>query len=168
MLYPKVMALRWLLVWLMILLVVDAPVGFAQEPAGRKRPKIGLALSGGGARGIAHIGVLKWFDEHRIPVDYIAGTSMGGLVGGMYTMGLKPNEMRQLLSDINWNALLRGTPDYQELSFRRKEDRRQFQTDLELRFAHRVTGAQRTESGASNRPDSGADHPALRYHQQFR
>jgi NTE family protein len=132
MLYPKVMALRWLLVWLMILLVVDAPVGFAQEPAGRKRPKIGLALSGGGARGIAHIGVLKWFDEHRIPVDYIAGTSMGGLVGGMYTMGLKPNEMRQLLSDINWNALLRGTPDYQELSFRRKEDRRQFQTDLEL------------------------------------
>src|SRR5271166_4435770 len=51
------------------------------------RPKIGLALEGGGALGEAHIGVLKWFEEHHIPIDYLAGTSMGGLVGGMYATG---------------------------------------------------------------------------------
>ena len=51
------------------------------------RPKIGVALEGGGALGLAHIGVLEWFEEHRIPVDYIAGTSMGGLVGGLYATG---------------------------------------------------------------------------------
>ena len=54
------------------------------------RPKIGVALEGGGAMGLAHVGVLRWFEEHHIPVDYVAGTSMGGLVGGLYDTGMKP------------------------------------------------------------------------------
>src|ERR1700719_2804254 len=58
------------------------------KPASLARPKIGVALEGGGAMGLAHIGVLKWFEEHRIPVDYVAGTSMGGLVGGFYAAGM--------------------------------------------------------------------------------
>ena len=66
----------------------------------RQRAKIGLALSGGGARGFAHIGVLQWFEEHRIPVDYIAGTSMGGLVGGMYAAGMSPEEMQRVREEI--------------------------------------------------------------------
>src|SRR5262245_8692359 len=66
----------------------------------QKRPKIGLVLSGGGARGFAHIGVLEWFEQHRIPVDYIAGTSMGGLVGGLYAIGQSPKAMRDLVGGL--------------------------------------------------------------------
>jgi NTE family protein len=94
-----------------------------QIPATRRRPKIGLALSGGGARGFAHIGILKWFEEHRIPVDYLAGTSMGGLVGGMYAIGKSPGEMQELVGSLEWDDLLRGSPSFQQLSYRRKEDR---------------------------------------------
>ena len=56
-------------------------------PQAQPRPRVGLALGGGSARGIAHIGVLEWFEEHRIPIDYIVGTSMGGLVAGAYAVG---------------------------------------------------------------------------------
>ena len=94
-----------------------------QETALQKRPKIGLALSGGGARGFAHIGVLQWFEEHRIPVDYIAGTSMGGLVGGLYATGKSPAELRELVGSLDWDSLLRGYPSFKQLSYRRKEDR---------------------------------------------
>ncbi|MCU0531631.1 MAG: patatin-like phospholipase family protein, partial [Syntrophales bacterium] len=59
------------------------------------RPKVGLVLSGGGARGVAHIGVLKVLEEMRIPVDFIAGTSMGSLVGGFYASGVSPDEMEK-------------------------------------------------------------------------
>jgi NTE family protein len=55
----------------------------AQIQPGTSRPKIGIALEGGGALGLAHIGVLQWFEDHHIPIDYVAGTSMGGLVGGL-------------------------------------------------------------------------------------
>ncbi len=96
------------------------------------RPKIGLVLSGGGARGLAHIGVLRWFEERRIPVDYIAGTSMGGLVGGMYATGMTPEEMRAFVERMDWDAALGGTPAHDELTFRRKEDRRSYQTEIEL------------------------------------
>src|SRR5215467_7749800 len=58
------------------------------------RPKIGIALEGGGALGLAHIGVLQWFEDHHIPVDYVAGTSMGGLVGGLYATGKSPDELK--------------------------------------------------------------------------
>ena len=96
------------------------------------RPRIGLVLSGGGARGIAHIGVLQWFEDNQIPVDYIAGTSMGGLVGGMYATGKSPADIRALIQRTDWDAALSGTPAHQELTFRRKEDRRSYQTDIEL------------------------------------
>ena len=61
-----------------------SPVG---RPASAAASEIGLALGGGSARGLAHVGVLEWFEEHRIPIDYIAGTSMGGLVAGAYATG---------------------------------------------------------------------------------
>ncbi len=59
------------------------------------RPKIGLVLSGGGARGIAHIGVLKELEAARIPVDFVAGTSMGAIVGGLYASGMPPEELEK-------------------------------------------------------------------------
>ena len=71
------------------------------------RPKLGLALGGGAARGIAHIGLLQWLEEHRIPVDLIAGTSMGGLVGGAYAAGMTPEELRELMRDADWDLIFR-------------------------------------------------------------
>ena len=71
----------------------DTPQGVPPTPA-KQRLKIGVALEGGGALGLAHIGVLQWFEEQHVPVDFIAGTSMGGLVGGFYATGLSPEEMK--------------------------------------------------------------------------
>ena len=69
------------------------PMLRGQDQAAAGRPKIGVALEGGGALGLAHIGVLRWLEEHRIPVDFVAGTSMGGLVGGLYAMGNEESEV---------------------------------------------------------------------------
>ncbi|MFV0387285.1 MAG: patatin-like phospholipase family protein [Pyrinomonadaceae bacterium] len=88
------------------------------------RPKVGLVLSGGGARGLAHIGVLKVLEENHVPVDYISGASMGALVGAMYAMGKSPEELEKIVMGLNWGELLRGRTAYNELSFRRKQDRR--------------------------------------------
>jgi NTE family protein len=100
----------------------------AQEPP--SRPKIGLALEGGGALGLAHIGVLEWFEEHHIPVDYIAGTSMGGLVGGIYATGLRASEVHKVVENLDWDSILRGQLPYRDLAYRRKEDLRDFQNYL--------------------------------------
>ncbi len=95
------------------------PTAATQDPNSQK---IGLVLEGGGALGLAHIGVITWLEEHRIPVSYVAGTSMGGLVGGVYATGRSPAEVRELVSSIPWNNVLRGQIPFQNLTFRRKED----------------------------------------------
>jgi len=100
--------------------------------AERNRKTIGLALEGGGAHGLAHIGVLKWLEEHRIPVDYVAGTSMGGLIGGAYATGMRPQQIEQILTEVNWPQILRGEIPFKALSFRRKEDLRAYPTSLEF------------------------------------
>lgn len=120
------------LVWLCIIILVVPTSALSQVQDDKDRPKIGLALSGGGARGFAHIGVLEWIEEHRIPVDYIAGTSMGGLVSAMYAMGMTPDEMRRLVSGINWDEVFRNTRTYDHLGLRRKEDRRSYPNKVEL------------------------------------
>ncbi|MBZ5664961.1 MAG: patatin-like phospholipase family protein [Acidobacteriia bacterium] len=101
-----------------------------------KRLKIGIALEGGGALGLAHIGVLQWFEDHHIPIDYIAGTSMGGLVGGLYATGKSPAELKTIVENQDWNAIIDGQGNYQDLSFRRKEDQRAFPNRLEVGLKH--------------------------------
>jgi NTE family protein len=96
------------------------------------RPKIGVALEGGGAKGLAHIGVLRWFEEHKIPVDYLAGTSMGGLIGGLYATGQSPADLERIVNTIDWDQVLAGQLPYRDLSFRRKQDMRAFPNGLEL------------------------------------
>jgi NTE family protein len=88
----------------------------------KSRPKICLALSGGGARGAAHIGVLKVLEEYRIPIDCIAGTSMGALVGGAYASGSNIDTMQKLVSSLSTNALFVDNPPRDELNIRRKEE----------------------------------------------
>ncbi|MGB8260602.1 MAG: patatin-like phospholipase family protein [Terracidiphilus sp.] len=95
----------------------------AVAPSGR--PAVGLALEGGGALGIAHVGVLRWLEENRIPVDRLAGTSMGSLVGALYAIGLSPEELRALaVSDAFTRVFTLQTP-YADASFRRRQDRRE-------------------------------------------
>jgi NTE family protein len=97
-----------------------------------RRPKLGLVLEGGGALGLAHVGVLQWLEEHRIPVSYIAGTSMGGLVGGIYSTGRSPAEVKELVNSIQWDAVIRGDIPFKDLSFRRKQDAREVPGSLEF------------------------------------
>jgi NTE family protein len=98
----------------------------------KPHPTLGLVLEGGGALGLAHIGVITWMEEHRIPVNYVAGTSMGGLVGGMYATGLSPAEVRQLINGIDWDQVLSGVTPFRDLSFRRKEDAHEVPGQLEF------------------------------------
>ena len=90
------------LVCFLFLVSAHTATAFAQEVV-NDRPRIGLALSGGGARGAAHIGVLKILERERIPIDYIAGTSMGSIVGGMYASGMSLEEIETQLVAVDWD-----------------------------------------------------------------
>jgi len=105
----------------LILIALTVPAAAAEEPA-PQRPRIGLVLSGGGARGSAHIGVLKVLEELRIPVDIITGTSMGAIVGGFYAAGSSPAELETMVTSMEWSEAFRDRPPLEDLSFRRKED----------------------------------------------
>ena len=94
-------------------------------------PRIGLVLGGGGAKGAAHVGVLKTLEELQVPVDYIAGTSMGSIIGGLYATGISADELREALLAVDWRDALSDSPRRQDLSFRRKEDKRRYPFDLE-------------------------------------
>jgi NTE family protein len=110
------------------------PSALAQSSAApaQARPKIGLALGGGSARGIAHVGVLQWFEEHNIPIDYIVGPSMGGLVAGAYASGMTPAEIRELLKTSDWDLMFLSDSPYKYKTFRRKQDKRDFPSQLEF------------------------------------
>ena len=94
------------------------------RPAGHNRTKIGLVLSGGGARGIAHVGVLKELEPARIPIDFVAGISMVSIIGGLYASGMAPAELERRILVMNWDAVLSDRPPREELSLPRKADYR--------------------------------------------
>lgn len=98
----------------------------------KERPRVGLVLGGGGARGAAHIGVLRELERQRIPIDAIAGTSMGAIVGGLYATGMSATELEALVSSLDWAAALTDKPPREDLSFRRKQDEREYPIDFEL------------------------------------
>lgn len=102
------------------------------QPASTRRPTIGLALGGGAGRGLAHIGVLEWFEANRIPIDVIAGTSMGGLVAGAWASGMTPAEIRALMRDTDWDNMFLADSPYKFKTFRRKEDSRAFPAQWHL------------------------------------
>jgi NTE family protein len=128
--------MRKLLVLIILLL---SQIALCQEGSPTPpRKKVGLVLEGGGALGLAHVGVLQWMEEHRVPVDYLAGTSMGGLVGGIYATGMNAKEVRELVTEIDWDGVLRGETDFADLSFRRKQDRTDYPASFEFGLRHGI------------------------------
>ena len=130
----------------------------------RDRPVIGLALGGGGALAITEIGVLQWMDEHRIPVDEIAGTSMGSIIAALYATGHTPEEMRHVLTDETINSIFRIQSPYTALNFRRREDDRELPNAITVGLKHRISfrNSLLTDSGLNEL----LDREFLRYNDQ--
>ena len=108
---------------------------------GAARPAdVGIAFGGGSARGIAHIGVIQWFEEHHIPIDMAAGTSMGGLVGGAFATGMSAAELRALIVGTDWDVMF-GSSSFQFKNVRRKEDARSYPSQARVRVEGRHRAA---------------------------
>jgi NTE family protein len=99
--------------------VLPMETGGAGAP---RRPRIGLVLSGGGARGLAHIGVLKVLEREHVPIDMIAGTSMGAIIGGLYASGMSPDDMERELRALDWDSLFANRLPRESLTMRRKDE----------------------------------------------
>ena len=109
-----------------------AQSGAQPPPAGEQRPRrIGVAFGGGSARGLAHVGVVRWFEEHRIPIDLVAGTSMGGLIGGAMASGMSADELTALLETTDWDEMFGFSP-FRYKNVRRKEDGRAYPSRIEF------------------------------------
>ena len=102
----------------------------------KDRPVIGLALGGGGAVAMSEIGVLQWFEEHRIPVDVIAGTSMGSILAALYSTGHTPDQMRHIMTEDSVSSVFRIQQAYTAQSFRRREDSRDIPNSVTVGLKH--------------------------------
>jgi NTE family protein len=106
---------------------VHSQSAFAQG----ERPRVGVAFGGGSARGLAHVGIIEWFEEHRIPIDVAAGTSMGGLIGGAFAAGMSAAELRSLIETTDWDVMF-GSSSFPFKNIRRKDDARSFPSRIEF------------------------------------
>ncbi len=118
--------------WLISLLTVPEALAAGSKGKETSRPKIGLVLSGGGARGGAHIGVLRALEELHVPIDYIAGTSMGAIIGAFYAAGYSPQEIEQFVSETQWKDAFSDQPDRAAITMRKK------QLDADFLISHRL------------------------------
>ncbi|HUO83210.1 MAG TPA: patatin-like phospholipase family protein [Gammaproteobacteria bacterium] len=119
-------------------LVLLAARGAAADPPeaapDSQRQRVGLVLSGGGARGAAHVGVIKVLEELRVPIDAIAGTSMGAVIGGLYAAGLSAQDLEHQLRRIDWQEAFRDDPAREDLTFRRKQDDESFHVKFDIGY----------------------------------
>jgi NTE family protein len=143
---PVAFTLLWVLVLPLALLAQDT-ASITQPPTPAHRARIGLALSGGSALGLAEIGVLRWMEENHIPVDRIAGTSMGSIIGAMYATGMSPAEIEAFAEKIDWDQAFLPEPVYTQISYRRKQDRRDFLIKAPLGLKHGLRGPNGFNSG---------------------
>ncbi len=109
-----------------------ADVIVADAPA--RRPRIGLVLGGGGARGASHIGVLQELERMQVPIDAIVGTSMGAIVGGLYASGVSVEELEQIVATLDWAKAMSDQPQRRDLSFRRKQDEQELPINFEIGY----------------------------------
>jgi NTE family protein len=127
--------------------VVALVLAFAADPAAAQdRPKVGVAFGGGSARGIAHVGVIRWFEEHHIPIDVAAGTSMGGLIGGSFATGMDAAEIQAMLREINWDEMF-GFSSFVFKNIRRKTDARDYPSHLEFGLKKGIAGPSALNDG---------------------
>ncbi|EGQ8525866.1 patatin-like phospholipase family protein [Vibrio parahaemolyticus] len=127
---------RYFTLWVSLFLIATPSVAQVKNEDTPTRPKVAVVLAGGGAKGAAHIGVLKALEEMHIPVDIITGTSMGAYVGGLYATGMSADEIESFIYSVDWNSGYRDRVDRSQRRVRDKEyeDRYQITTDLGLRF----------------------------------
>ncbi|MBY0495840.1 MAG: patatin-like phospholipase family protein [Cyanobacteria bacterium] len=118
----------------------------ATAASAQSRDRVGIALGGGSARGIAHVGVLRWLEEHHVPIDAVAGTSMGGLIGGAYAAGMSPDEIETLLLAVDWDAMF-GASGFRFDHVRRKRDLRDYTSRLEFGLKHGIAGPPALNTG---------------------
>jgi len=97
----------------------------------QERPAVGVAFGGGGARGLAHVGVIRWLEEHHVPIDIAAGTSMGALVAGFFATGMPAAELEALLADMDWDSVF-APSDFEHKNIRRKDDARSYPPRMEF------------------------------------
>lgn len=131
------------------LLLILIPAALRSQTQSSERQKIGIALSGGSALGLAHIGVLKYFEDHHIPIDYVAGTSMGGLVGGFYSSGVSTTEMKKVVLEADWNDLLSPNPQFRDEPIVEKQHWNKPSGTLTLRFGRHFSLPSGISSGES-------------------
>jgi NTE family protein len=129
------------------LLLLSLLIAGSALAAEAPRPKVGVVLSGGGARGLAHIGVLRVLEEMKVPVDLVVGTSMGAVVGGAYASGRSLDEIEAIVKGANWNAILADRPARERLSIRRREDDERLPSRIEFGFS--LEHGARLPSGAA-------------------
>jgi NTE family protein len=125
---------RAILAGLSIVLLATPSVADEPPTPPPKRPKVVLVLSGGGARGAAHIGVIKKLEEYHVPVDMVVGTSMGSIVGGLYASGWSIDEIEKKISTIDWGSVFNDKLPRQVRTFRRKTDDARFLVPVKMRF----------------------------------
>lgn len=106
---------------------------FAVNMATAQRPKVGLVLSGGGAKGISHIGILQAIDSAGLKIDYLTGTSMGSIIGGLYAIGYSGKEIEKISDNLDWDAILSNKPNYPDISIDEKDEYGQYSVELGIK-----------------------------------
>src|SRR6185503_2844233 len=133
---------------LSLCLLIAVPSLSAQTEAVRKH-NVAVALSGGGALGLAHIGVLKYLEEHHIPIELVAGTSMGGLVGGLYSTGISPAEMEKIALQVDWGDLINANPPFRNQPIVEKQYWNRPSGTFTLRLGHNFSLLSGVSAGES-------------------
>ncbi|MBQ0024460.1 MAG: patatin-like phospholipase family protein [Bacteroidales bacterium] len=128
-------------IFTIVLLLAILPLSaFADEEKGidsvkvNKRPKVGLVLAGGGAKGAAHIGALKYIEELGIPIDFVAGTSMGSIIGGLYSLGYTPDDIDHIIKSVDWGQLLGNSTERRNASYMTKKRKDSYLFSLPFGF----------------------------------
>lgn len=116
-----------------VILTIGSTSSFQLDNVSDDRPKIGLVLSGGGAKGIAHVGVIRALEKAGIRPDYVAGTSMGSVVGGLYAMGYNADELEQIIRSIDWDLIISNRVGFEKIAFEEKEYYNRYLFELPIR-----------------------------------
>ncbi|TDQ16349.1 NTE family protein [Algoriphagus boseongensis] len=115
------------------LVFINSAQAFQKNNSANPKPKIGLVLSGGGAKGMAHVGVIRAMEKAGIRPDYVVGTSMGSVVGGLYAMGYNSEELEKIIRSIDWDLIISNRVGFETIAFEEKEYYNRYLVELPVR-----------------------------------